>query len=193
MRFNPPPGWPPVPPGWTPPPGWQPDPSWPPVPAGWQLWLTDAPAPRRIGLVVGLVIAGAVVAIAAVVAVVLIVAKPDGGIAGPTTLTNDAPPSRVPQTDEEQIRGVIEDFEQAWNDADFQAFEPIICAETQSEDDFTEPDFLDIREAAGRLSLDVESIDVMGDSATATVSNDGDDINEVEMQREADGWKVCQF
>lgn len=41
MRFNPPPGWPPIPPGWTPPAGWRPDPSWPPPPAGWQLWVED--------------------------------------------------------------------------------------------------------------------------------------------------------
>jgi hypothetical protein len=41
-RFNPPPGWPPVPPGWSPPAGWQPDPSWPPPPPGWQLWVTES-------------------------------------------------------------------------------------------------------------------------------------------------------
>lgn len=44
MRFNPPPGWPQPPAGWTPPPGWKPDPSWPTPPSGWQLWVTDAPA-----------------------------------------------------------------------------------------------------------------------------------------------------
>jgi hypothetical protein len=45
MRLNPPPGWPPAPPGWVPPPGWQPDPSWPAPPAGWQLWVEDT-APK---------------------------------------------------------------------------------------------------------------------------------------------------
>jgi len=40
-RFNPPPGWPPAPAGWTPPPGWSPDPSWPSPPPGWQLWVED--------------------------------------------------------------------------------------------------------------------------------------------------------
>jgi Septum formation len=40
-RYNPPPGWPPPPPGFTPKPGWQPDPSWPPPPPGWQLWVDD--------------------------------------------------------------------------------------------------------------------------------------------------------
>jgi Domain of unknown function (DUF4190)/Septum formation len=42
LRFNPAPGWPQQPAGWTPPPGWQPDPGWPPAPAGWQFWVGDA-------------------------------------------------------------------------------------------------------------------------------------------------------
>ncbi len=41
-RFNPPPGWPESPPGWTPPPGWQPNPAWPPAPPGWQFWHRQA-------------------------------------------------------------------------------------------------------------------------------------------------------
>lgn len=40
-RFNPPPGWPEPPAGWTPGPGWQPDPSWPPAPEGWEFWLPE--------------------------------------------------------------------------------------------------------------------------------------------------------
>lgn len=40
-RFNPAPGWPVPPPGWTPPDGWTPDPSWPPPPDGWELWISD--------------------------------------------------------------------------------------------------------------------------------------------------------
>jgi hypothetical protein len=41
LRYNPPPGWPPPPPGFKPRPGWQPDPSWGPPPPGWQLWVSD--------------------------------------------------------------------------------------------------------------------------------------------------------
>lgn len=41
MRFNPPPNWPPAPPGWAPDSDWVPDPSWPPPPPGWQLWVDD--------------------------------------------------------------------------------------------------------------------------------------------------------
>lgn len=49
LRFNPPPTWPPVPQGWTPPAGWQPDPAWGPVPDGWQLWVeqNDQPVPGQ--------------------------------------------------------------------------------------------------------------------------------------------------
>lgn len=39
MRFNPPPGWPTPPEGWTPPPGWKPDPAWPTPPPGWHLFV----------------------------------------------------------------------------------------------------------------------------------------------------------
>jgi hypothetical protein len=39
LVFNPPPGWPKPPDGWTPPKGWSPDPAWPDLPQGWQLWL----------------------------------------------------------------------------------------------------------------------------------------------------------
>lgn len=40
--FNPPPGWPKPPKGWTPPKGWKPDPNWPAMPDGWELWVSDA-------------------------------------------------------------------------------------------------------------------------------------------------------
>lgn len=41
LVFNPPPGWPKPPKGWTPPHGWKPDPAWPTPPPGWQLWIPD--------------------------------------------------------------------------------------------------------------------------------------------------------
>jgi len=45
FRFNPPPGWPPVPEGFAPQPGWLPDPDWPPAPQGWPLWVDDDTVP----------------------------------------------------------------------------------------------------------------------------------------------------
>src|ERR1700682_6467096 len=44
LVFNPPPGWPKPPIGWSPPIGWKPDPSWPLPPPNWQLWIPDGPA-----------------------------------------------------------------------------------------------------------------------------------------------------
>jgi hypothetical protein len=43
LIFNPPPGWPKPPMGWTPPTGWTPDPSWPVPPPNWQLWIPGGP------------------------------------------------------------------------------------------------------------------------------------------------------
>ncbi len=41
LVFNPPPGWPKPPKGWTPPNAWKPDPAWPSPPPGWKLWIPD--------------------------------------------------------------------------------------------------------------------------------------------------------
>jgi Domain of unknown function (DUF4190)/Septum formation len=57
MRFNPPPGWPPLPgEGFVPGPDWRPDPSWPPAPPGWEFWLPEdrEPAHREYGADAGL-------------------------------------------------------------------------------------------------------------------------------------------
>lgn len=40
-RFNPAPGWPPTPEGWTPPKGWTHPNEWPSSPAGWLFWVDD--------------------------------------------------------------------------------------------------------------------------------------------------------
>ncbi|MDX6256034.1 MAG: hypothetical protein QOJ11_2368 [Frankiales bacterium] len=47
-RFNPPPGWPAPPQGWSPGTDWQPDPSWPAPPEGWSLWIEDAPSKKTL-------------------------------------------------------------------------------------------------------------------------------------------------
>ncbi|WKE70855.1 hypothetical protein QHG49_18350 [Streptomyces sp. WP-1] len=52
-RFNPPPGWPVPPVGWTPPADWRPDPAWPAAPEGWQLWVPEGGGPETGALAVG--------------------------------------------------------------------------------------------------------------------------------------------
>ena len=46
LEFNPPPGWPKPPLGWTPPKGWTPDPNWPSPPVGWELWVSREGTPK---------------------------------------------------------------------------------------------------------------------------------------------------
>lgn len=111
MRFNPPPNWPPAPPGWAPDANWAPDPTWPPPPPGWQLWVDDfgqdAPAPvpyppygepwpmpgpeQRPRKVLWLSLAAAAVAVVVVVGLVL-------GFGG--RLTAEEKPSRKPDITE---------------------------------------------------------------------------------------------
>lgn len=92
MRFNPPPGWPQVPPGWIPPQGWQPDPAWPPAPLGWQFWVEDTPAsavlaapargPRLAMLGAGAMFVGAFLPLFANITPADAVYRPGGGSAG---------------------------------------------------------------------------------------------------------------
>jgi hypothetical protein len=96
MRFNPPPNWPPVPPGWTPPAGWQPDPSWPPPPPGWPLWVAGNTS--RTGLILGSVGAVLLIAVGAVITVAVTRDGPTAGpVVEPTTTTAEA------LSDEDQI------------------------------------------------------------------------------------------
>ena len=96
MRFNPPPNWPPVPPDWTPPAGWQPDPSWPPPPPGWPLWVQDNRSGRRTGLILGAV---AVVLLIVIGAVVTVAVTRHAS----STVPSAAPTTTAQPTDEEQI------------------------------------------------------------------------------------------
>ncbi|MFI6662735.1 DUF4429 domain-containing protein [Streptomyces sp. NPDC050523] len=45
--FNPAPGWPSLPPDFSPSPEWRPDPAWPPAPENWTFWIwaDDGPSP----------------------------------------------------------------------------------------------------------------------------------------------------
>ena len=190
MRFNPPPNWPPSPPGWMPPPGWQPDPSWPPPPPGWQLWTsedsTKRPGRRRNGLIIGAVVAVLVLAAAAAVIAVAVLRTQSATTGHPTAASTQQ------KTDEEQIKDTVGKFETAWNERNFEGFKPILCAEMQADRQFNETDFLDARDESGRVKLSVVSVEVDGDSATAGVSHNGDDPDDVTFVREDGTWKWCQ-
>jgi hypothetical protein len=180
MRFNPPPNWPAPPPGWAPPPDWQPDSSWPPPPPGWPLWVPEQAPRRRTGLIVGGIGAGLALSI---VAAVLIV-----------TLGRSTP---VGPSDEEQIRAVVEGFEDAWNKSDFEKFKGYICARNlQNGDAPTEDKFTEQRSADGPIDLTVTSVQVNGDKATAKVDEMNPQKHEkksedLDLVRENGGWKAC--
>jgi hypothetical protein len=185
MRFNPPPNWPPAPPGWVPPPDWQPDPSWPAAPPGWQLWVSDGASRRNNGLIIGGLVATLVLVVAVVVTIVALRSPSDGS----------TPRSTVPtaqQTDEGQIKDAVEKFEKAWNDRDFDGFKPILCEQMRNNEEFNEADFLEARGESGNLHLDVESVEIDGDSATATVTHDGANADDIAFVREDGNWKWCQ-
>jgi hypothetical protein len=187
MRFNPPPNWPPVPPGWTPPAGWQPDPSWPPPPPGWQLWVPEGSSRRKTGLIVGGLVA-VLLLVAGVVITVVVLRSPSEG-----TTTKSTQTSANQKTDEEQIEDAVKAFEAAWNDRDFEAFEPILCEEMRNDKEFNEKDFLAARSDTGELNLAVESVEVDGDSATATVTHEGEGADDIDFVREDGSWKWCKL
>jgi len=93
-RFNPPPRWPPVPPGWAPPAGWRPPPGLPPVPPGWPLWIDDDlpvavrsahrtwRAGRRLFIIAGMVLCLAALGLLAGVSGALIIGGLAAALAG---------------------------------------------------------------------------------------------------------------
>lgn len=120
MTFNPPPGWPPMPPGWSPPSGWRPDPSWPPAPPGWSFWsdmpISDASQLPHGRSAAGSRTLGITVAVAAAVIVAILVVgfllwpSPGAPVAAPVTVTNSvtvAPgPAYETLTDWEAVGGI---------------------------------------------------------------------------------------
>jgi hypothetical protein len=189
MRFNPPPNWPPAPPGWTPPPDWRPDPSWPPLPPGWPLWVPDAPR-RKTGLIIGALALTLLIVVGVVIAVVATSNNSaDITVTRPTTPSADKPKP----SDEDQLRDVVDQFEQSWNDKDFDALSELFCEDVRNDPEFSRSALRELRDGAGRLTLTVTALDVNGDAATATITNLGEDPDEIDFAREDSLWKWCEL
>ena len=172
MRFNPPPNWPPAPPGWTPPPGWHPDAAWPPLPPGWPLWVPDAPR-RKTGLIIGALAAVLFLAVGGgVVAIVATNRTPDITVT-PTSTTEEA------KSDEDQVRDVVDQFEQAWNDGAVDELRELFCTDMLTEAEFDEGSLREATEMGGDLRLTIAELDINGDAATATILNRGDDPDDI--------------
>ncbi|HEY7052733.1 MAG TPA: nuclear transport factor 2 family protein [Mycobacterium sp.] len=186
MRYNPPPNWP-VPPGWTPEPGWTPDPSWPPAPPGWQFWIDDsaagwppvAPVPpprkhtaRNVLIGVGAVIAVVVAVIVALAAIGVFASK----------------------SDEDKIRDVVSDVQDAWNRSDYDTVVSHFCAKSRSNS--SEDNFKDSRSKSGTIKFKISSIKVDGDNAkvdvTETYSKRSDpDTETLKFTKEDGKWTLC--
>ena len=188
MRFNPPPNWPPAPPGWTPPPGWRPDPSWPALPQAWPLWVPDAPR-RKTGLIVGALAATLLIG----VGVVAVVATSGGSTNGMATRPAGTSAVEPERSDEEQVRDVVDRFEQSWNDEDFDAMSEILCEDMRNHPQFDPSIMSEMRAGSDTLALTVAQLDIDGDSATATILNRGADPDDIEFAREEGEWKWCEF
>jgi hypothetical protein len=140
------------------------------------MWVPDPPK-NRTPLIAG-IIAGVVVVAAVVVSVLYF-----------TVWSKDS----APQSDEAQITTIVEQFETAWNDTNFDAFKPITCKAFQSKNDFNEEDFKKAREDGPKIDITVQSVKVTGDKATATVKNGEGKIRNIGLIREDDSWKLCDF
>ena len=60
-------------------------------------------------------------------------------------------------------------------------------------DEFNEDDFLEARDVREDMDVSVVSVEVDGDSATASVKQVGEDPNDIGFVREGGEWKWCEI
>jgi hypothetical protein len=104
-----------------------------------------------------------------------------------------APAGAVGFSDEDQVRDVVDRFEQSWNDADFDAMSEILCEDMRNDPEFGPSEMSEIREMAGTLTLTVAELVIDGDAATATILNEGEDPDDILFTREDGDWKWCEY
>jgi hypothetical protein len=104
----------------------------------------------------------------------------------PTTATAEE------KSDEDQLRDVVGQFEEAWNDDDFDALRQLVCADLRSASQFSTGELREARQIGGRLALTIESVEFGGVTATAVIENHGTDPDDIQFVREADDWKWCE-
>ncbi len=104
----------------------------------------------------------------------------------PTTATLDA------KSDDDQVRDVVDQFEQAWNDEDFDALRQLVCADLRADGQFSTSELREARRIAGRLALTIESVDFDSDTAAAVIENHGAEPDDIKFVREVDDWKWCE-
>jgi hypothetical protein len=95
-------------------------------------------------------------------------------------------------SDEDQVRDVVDQFEQAWNDNDFDALRQLMCADLRADGQFSTDELRGARQVGGRLALTIESIEFGGLTATAIIENYGAEPDDIRFVFEADEWKWCE-
>lgn len=164
----------PAPHSWGAPPNWGPPPQWGPPPAppyGWQ----PPPPPKRSRL--KWILAAVVVTVLA------------AGVAGIVGYRHHQNEQRLAQ-----IRETIVAFAEASDTADTKKMTSLMCRAEAVE--FTEgfegdPDNDGPIEPASRRPVNIESISVSGDEATADVTRPPAPTTTFKLKREDETWKLC--
>jgi hypothetical protein len=147
--------------------------------------VPDAPR-RKTGLIIGALALTLVTVVGVVIAVVA--ANRAATVTGvPTTIIE------AEKSDEDQLRDVVDQFEQSWNDKDFDALSELFCEDMRNDPELSRSALRELRDGAGRLTLSVTALDINGDAATATITNLGEDPDDIDFAREDSDWKWCEF
>jgi hypothetical protein len=154
------------------------------MPPGWPLWVPDAPR-GKTGLIIGAIAVTLLLGVGVVIAVVVM--NRASTVPGIPTTTIEAAKS-----DEDLVRDVVDQFEQAWNDEDFTALTALFCEDMRNDPDFSRSALREVRDTGGELLLKITSLDVDGKSATATILNHGEEPDDIAFVREDGDWKWCE-
>ena len=100
-------------------------------------------------------------------------------------------------TDADQVRAVLDKMNSSYNHSDFDAFASHLCADILRVPDF-EAGWHESRESDGPTQIAVNSVDVTGDKAVATVrfeaANHADAKTlDIDFLRDGAEWKACQY
>jgi hypothetical protein len=152
------------------------------MPPGWPLWVPDAPR-GKTGLVIGAIAVTLLVGLGVAIAAANWAPTVTGT---PTTVVE------AEKSDEDLVRDVVDQFEQAWNDEDFAALTALFCEDMRNDPDFSRSALREVRDTGGELLLKITSLDVDGKSATATILNHGAEPDDIAFVREDGDWKWCE-
>lgn len=75
-----------------------------------------------------------------------------------------------PSSPEDQIRSVVQREVQAWNNSDFSYNPELYCKANSSQDQAGQKEGRELRTQAGKMSVSVDSIHLIGDQATVDVT-----------------------